>query len=302
MRKYYPDIRLFCWACGISLLGSLPPGTLNVSAASLAINKGLTAAAAFSLGAILIEMGMVRIAMFAVNKVAGLFFGLVSSLIIITFAVCSLYATFQVQQSAVLPVIGQQPFLSGLFLSLINPFHLPFWIGWTTVLKSRKILTDHYYVYLPAIGVGTALAFVAYIMAGSFLIGRFGEQQLIINRVVGIALLVTGGIQLYKSINSPTFVFIVNRITTILMTTKESFALHGENLLKKVKELIAEGNIRKVIITDKAGKEIMSFPLTFGVAGALLAPVFAAVGAAAALLGECTITVERDEEEPKKEA
>jgi hypothetical protein len=85
------------------------------------------------------------------------------------------------------------------------------------------------------------------------------------------------------------------------MTTKESFVEHGESLLKKVKELIAEGNIRKITITDKAGKEIMSFPLTFGVVGALLAPVFAAVGAAAALLGECTITVERDEE-PKKEA
>jgi hypothetical protein len=86
------------------------------------------------------------------------------------------------------------------------------------------------------------------------------------------------------------------------MSTKESFIAHGENLLKKVKELIAEGNIRKITITDKAGKEIMSFPLTFGVVGALLAPVFAAIGAAAALLGDCTITVEREEDEPKKDA
>ncbi|SEW42820.1 protein of unknown function [Chitinophaga sp. YR573] len=86
------------------------------------------------------------------------------------------------------------------------------------------------------------------------------------------------------------------------MNTKESFITHGENLLKKVKELIAEGNVRKITITDKAGKEIMSFPLTFGVVGALVAPIFAAIGAAAALLGECTITVERDEDEPKKEA
>jgi hypothetical protein len=84
------------------------------------------------------------------------------------------------------------------------------------------------------------------------------------------------------------------------MTTNESFVAHGENLLKKVKELIAEGNIRKITITDKTGKEIMSFPLTLGVAGLLLAPVLAAVGAAAALIGDCTITVER-EEEPKKD-
>jgi hypothetical protein len=77
--------------------------------------------------------------------------------------------------------------------------------------------------------------------------------------------------------------------------TKESFKINGENLLKKVKELIAEGNIRKISIHDKDGKEIMSFPLTVGVVGALLAPVLAAVGAVAALVGECTITVEKEE-------
>lgn len=85
------------------------------------------------------------------------------------------------------------------------------------------------------------------------------------------------------------------------MATKESFSLHGETLLKKVKELIAEGNVRKITITDKAGKEIMSFPLTIGVVGALLLPVFAAVGALAALIGECTITVEREEEKTESE-
>jgi hypothetical protein len=84
------------------------------------------------------------------------------------------------------------------------------------------------------------------------------------------------------------------------MSFKETFTTHGENLLNKVKELIAEGNVRKITIHDKSGKEIMSFPLTFGVVGALVAPVFAAIGAAAAMIGECTITVERDEE-PKKD-
>ena len=77
--------------------------------------------------------------------------------------------------------------------------------------------------------------------------------------------------------------------------TKESFSIHGENLLKKIKELIAEGNVRKITITEKSGKELMSFPLTVGVVGMLLAPVLAAVGAVAALVGECTITVEREE-------
>lgn len=79
------------------------------------------------------------------------------------------------------------------------------------------------------------------------------------------------------------------------MCTRESFTVSGESLLKKVKELIAEGNIRKITITDKQGKEMASFPLTVGVVGALLAPVLAAIGALAALVTECTITVERAE-------
>ena len=74
---------------------------------------------------------------------------------------------------------------------------------------------------------------------------------------------------------------------------KEKFEVKGEELLKKVKELIKEGNVRKITITDKKGKEIMNFPLTVGVVGAILAPVLAAVGAIAALLTECTLTVER---------
>jgi hypothetical protein len=78
------------------------------------------------------------------------------------------------------------------------------------------------------------------------------------------------------------------------MSAKESFTLNGEHLLNKVKELVAEGSIRKITITDKTGKELASFPLTMGVVGLVLAPVLAAIGAMAALIGECTITVERE--------
>lgn len=75
---------------------------------------------------------------------------------------------------------------------------------------------------------------------------------------------------------------------------EESFEVSGENLLKKVNELIREGNVRKITIKDKTGKELAVFPLTFGVVGVLIAPVLAAVGAIAALIGECTISVERE--------
>lgn len=75
---------------------------------------------------------------------------------------------------------------------------------------------------------------------------------------------------------------------------EETFKVQGEHLLAKVKELIKEGNVRRIIIKDKEGKTLVEFPLTIGVIGAVLAPMLAAVGAIAALVTECTITAQRE--------
>lgn len=74
---------------------------------------------------------------------------------------------------------------------------------------------------------------------------------------------------------------------------KEEFEIKGEDLLKKVKQLINEGNVREISIVDKKGKTIVVLPLTVGVVGAVLVPPLAIVGVIAALVTECTIRVER---------
>jgi hypothetical protein len=76
----------------------------------------------------------------------------------------------------------------------------------------------------------------------------------------------------------------------------EEFHINGEELLAKVKELIHQGNIRKVTIKNKDGKILLEFPMTLGVVGAVLAPTLAAVGAVAALIGEATVVVEKRDE------
>jgi hypothetical protein len=77
----------------------------------------------------------------------------------------------------------------------------------------------------------------------------------------------------------------------------EEFRVDGEELIAKVKNLINEGNVRRVIIKDKEGKVVFEIPLTLGVVGALIAPQLAAVGAIAALLSEATVVVEKTEDE-----
>ncbi len=77
----------------------------------------------------------------------------------------------------------------------------------------------------------------------------------------------------------------------------EEFRVDGEQLLAKVKEIIHEGNVRRIIIKNEKGKVLVELPLTIGVVGALLIPVWAAVGAIAALAARLTIVVEKVERE-----
>ena len=78
----------------------------------------------------------------------------------------------------------------------------------------------------------------------------------------------------------------------------EEFNVKGEELVEKVKQLIHEGNVRRLIIKDEAGKVYLEIPVTVGVIGALIAPMLAAVGAIAAMVANLKIEVIR--EEPKE--
>ena len=80
----------------------------------------------------------------------------------------------------------------------------------------------------------------------------------------------------------------------------ESFKVSGEELLSKVKEIIKEGNARKIIIKNEKDEIILEFPLTIGAIGVVLAPIFAAVGTLAALATNCTIIVEKRTKDDKK--
>lgn len=77
-------------------------------------------------------------------------------------------------------------------------------------------------------------------------------------------------------------------------TRTQEFTVNGDEVLTKVKELIHEGNIRRIIIKNEDGRTMLEVPLTIGLIGAALLPVLAAIGAAAAIATRCTLVVERD--------
>lgn len=76
-------------------------------------------------------------------------------------------------------------------------------------------------------------------------------------------------------------------------TFTEEFKVSGEAVVSKVKELVREGNVRRISIKNDEGRTLVEIPLTIGVIGTVLLPVWAAIGAIAALVANLTITVER---------
>ena len=82
---------------------------------------------------------------------------------------------------------------------------------------------------------------------------------------------------------------------------REEHRVRGDQVVSKIKEIIHEGNVRRITIRNDDGKVLIEVPLTIGVVGALLLPVWAAIGAIAAMVTNCSIEVERNEDEDKDE-
>jgi hypothetical protein len=80
---------------------------------------------------------------------------------------------------------------------------------------------------------------------------------------------------------------------------REEFQVTGDAVVAKIKELIHEGNVRRITLKNEEGKTLIEIPLTLGVVGAILLPVWAAIGAIAALAANLTIVVEKDQPGPE---
>ncbi len=76
---------------------------------------------------------------------------------------------------------------------------------------------------------------------------------------------------------------------------KEEFSVSSENLIERVKELLHEGNVTRIVVKNEEGKVLLEIPATIGIIGVMLAPWLAALGTIAALASNCKIVVERRE-------
>ncbi len=191
----------------ISLIGSIPVGTLNLSVVGLILKHRVADAIAFGIGAIVMEMLIVWFAILILDKLGKLkkvltFLNLVMCVVLFVLAISSFIAAFQMEKlKDVIPFSSHYPFWAGILLSFLNPLHLPFWMGWTAVLRNKNVFVKSrfgYCVYIFSIALGTSTSFALYGFTGNLFIDFFEANQYILNWIVGFTLILTASIQTYK--------------------------------------------------------------------------------------------------------
>jgi hypothetical protein len=195
-----PFLKIFFTGLVISFLGSLPLATMNVAAMQIAISETATAAMLFSLGSLTVEMIYVRISLVALNWIQRqrtLFRILeyVTLAIVLVLAAASFYAALNrgSQENKVLSSTLPK-FLLGAGMCAVSPGQIPFWLGWSTVLFTKKILLprkSHYNMYILGIGIGTFAGNLIFIFGGKLIANKISANQHILSWIIGFIFLGT---------------------------------------------------------------------------------------------------------------
>jgi threonine/homoserine/homoserine lactone efflux protein len=200
-------LRAAMWGGGISLLGTLPLGTLNMAAMQVSISEGVLQGLYFSLGVALIEVLYVRLSVVGVSwimKNAKLlrYFEWVAILIVLGLATGSFWAALNPSaEKSFLLQTSLPNFLLGISLSAINPMQIPFWFGWTTVLFTKGVLQNRssfYNTYTLGIGTGTVLGLLIFVIGGPVLVQKLNAGQQAVNFTIGCVFAITAIVLVVK--------------------------------------------------------------------------------------------------------
>lgn len=192
-------------AIGISFIGSLPLGNLNMTAMYIAARRSVNAALLFALGAVLVEVIYLRVSLMFISWIIehkSLFKVLQWGVVIlfISLALNSFLAMDKHKKHS--PVLqNTNPLLLGFILNAVNPLQIPFWAGWALYLTSTKILTEgntYYNIFSLSAGMGTFFALFIFIVLGTKLSGYIKANTQKINLLMGVLFLLLATYQVWS--------------------------------------------------------------------------------------------------------
>lgn len=192
-------------AIGISLMGSLPLGNLNITAMYIAARRTVNEALLFALGAVLVEVIYLRGSLMVISWIIehkSLFKVLQWGVVILFISLalnCFLTTDRNKKHSPVIQ--NTNPLLLGIIISAVNPLQIPFWAGWTLYLTSTKILTEgnaYYNIFALSAGIGTFFALFIFIVLGTKLSGYIKANTQKINLLMGVLFLLLAIYQVWS--------------------------------------------------------------------------------------------------------
>ena len=197
----------------ISFLGSLPLGTLNITAMQLAIQENIRRALSYAVGVAIVELIYVRLSLKGIDWILAnqrIFYYMewATVVLFLILGLSSLVAARKKSGTQKPIQLNNQMnrFWLGVSMSAINPVQIPFWFLWSGYLFSTKLLQSdslHFNVYTFGIAVGTVSGLLLFIFGGRWLVNRINASQRIINLLVAIVFLLSAAIQFYRVLNNP---------------------------------------------------------------------------------------------------
>jgi len=220
-----PLLKVFFIGMLISFLGSLPLATMNVAAIQISISEGVSSAMLFSLGSLLVEMIYVRISVVAISwiqrqKKLFRILEYVTLLIVLALAASSFYSALHPETEKNVVLSSTLPkLLLGAAMCAVSPGQIPFWLGWSTVLFSKKILLprkDYYNAYIAGIGIGTFTGNCIFIFGGMLIASSISRNQHIVSWIIGGIFLATALFQIWRMLkrkNTPAKIMLPDEMT-----------------------------------------------------------------------------------------
>lgn len=203
---------IFFWGMMISFLGTLPPGALTITVTQITAGQGQQQAIIFALGSALAEAIIVRLALTGMNKIIAktrLFqlLELITAGLLLAMTIgCFIAATKMGGIANIFPDYHFPPFTTGILMTIVNPLHIPFWLGWVSVLIGKQILTTkpmQFNWFITGTALGTFCGFLTFIYTGKFLIRSFENNQFNICLVIGLILMVVSMLHIKRMIQLP---------------------------------------------------------------------------------------------------
>lgn len=181
----------------ISFLGTLPLGTINITAFNIAASTTINDAVWFIVAVVFVELLIVLLTLIGNEKInfegkLSLYLIPIGAAVLLYMAVHSFITASSVEElntaTHIFPGI-ESSFVIGILLSALNPMHIPFWMTWNRILMAKRTLHKtkrSYAIYILGVGTGSILGLLLFIFAGSHIFQNYGQYSMIINLSLGV--------------------------------------------------------------------------------------------------------------------